>query len=63
MSEYQYYEFQSLDRALTSADQTYLKGLSSRASVTATSASFVYSYGDFRGDPTKVLDRCFDMML
>jgi hypothetical protein len=63
MSEHQYYEFQSLDQPLTSADQTYLRGLSSRASVSATSASFVYNYGDFRGDPKKVLDRCFDLML
>jgi hypothetical protein len=63
MSEYQYYEFQSLDRPLNSADQTYLRGLSSRASVTATSASFAYNYSDFRGDPEKVLGRCFDMML
>jgi hypothetical protein len=63
MSEHQYYEFQSLDQPLSSADQTYLRGLSSRASVTATSASFVYNYGDFRGDPEKVLERCFDMML
>jgi hypothetical protein len=63
MSEHQYYEFQSLDQPLSSADQTYLRGLSSRASVTATSASFVYNYGDFRGDPEKVLDRCFDLML
>jgi hypothetical protein len=63
MSEHQYYEFQSLDQPLTSADQTYLRGLSSRASVSATRASFVYNYGDFRGDPEKVLDRCFDLML
>jgi hypothetical protein len=63
MSEYQYYEFQSLDQPLSSADQTYIRGLSSRASVSATRASFVYNYGDFRGDPKKVLDRCFDLML
>jgi hypothetical protein len=63
MSEHQYYEFQSLDQPLTSADQTYLRGLSSRVSLTATSASFVYNYGDFHGDPEKVLDRCFDLML
>jgi hypothetical protein len=63
MSEHQYYEFQSLDQPLSSADQTYLRGLSSRVSLTATSASFVYNYGDFHGDPEKVLDRCFDLML
>lgn len=62
MSEHQYYEFQSLDQPLSSADQTYLRGLSSRVSLTATSASFVYNYGDFHGDPEKVLDRCFDLM-
>jgi hypothetical protein len=63
MSEYQYYEFQALDKKLTSVDQTYLQTLSSRVNLSATSASFVYNYGDFRGDPQKVLDRCFDIML
>jgi hypothetical protein len=63
MSEHQYYEFQTVDQPLSSADQTYLRGLSSRASVKGTSASFVYNYGDFHGDPEKVLDRCFDIML
>jgi hypothetical protein len=63
MSEYQYYEFHAVDQPLTSADQTYLKGLSSRASVKGNSASFVYNYSDFHSDPKKVLDRCFDMML
>ncbi|MEO0456653.1 MAG: hypothetical protein AAF152_08725, partial [Cyanobacteria bacterium P01_A01_bin.114] len=63
MSEYQLYEFQTLDRALTDADLTYLKSLSSRVELTATSARFNYSYRDFRGDPVKVLERCFDMML
>lgn len=63
MSEYQYYEFQALDQKLTQADQTYLQKLSSRVRLSATSASFVYSYGDFRGNPKQVLDRCFDVML
>lgn len=63
MSEYQSYEFQALDRSLTSADQKYLHGLSSRVEITATSARFVYHYSDFRGDPIKVLEHCFDLML
>jgi hypothetical protein len=63
MSEYQYYEFQALDQKLTPADQTYLQTLSSRVKLSATSASFVYNYGDFHGKPEKVLDRCFDIML
>ena len=63
MSEYQSYEFQALDRALTSGDQSYLRGLSSRAEIAATSARFVYNYGDFRSDPIEVLEQCFDIML
>lgn len=63
MSEYQYHEFQALDRTLSKADRSYLQGLSSRAELTATNARFVYNYGDFRGDPLEVLDRCFDSML
>ncbi len=63
MSEYQLYEFQSLDRVLTAADKAYLERLSSRAELTATSARFNYSYGDFRGKPAEVLECCFDIML
>jgi hypothetical protein len=63
MGEYQYYEFQALDQALTSADKTYIKGLSSRVVLTAANAKFVYNYSDFRGEPEQVLDRCFDVML
>jgi predicted nucleic acid-binding protein len=37
-------------------------GLSSRVEVTATSARFIYHYSDFRGDPIKVLEHCFDLM-
>jgi len=37
MSEYQYYEFQAVDRPLTEAERTELRALSSRARITATS--------------------------
>lgn len=63
MSEYQYYEFQALDRALTPEAQAEMHRLSSRVNLTATSASFVYNYGDFRGDPYRVLAEHFDAML
>lgn len=63
MSEYQLYEFQSLDRTLTPADKAYLQSLSSRVKITSTSARFNYSYGDFRGEPLDVLERCFDILL
>ena len=61
--EYQYYEFQAIDRPLTKAEQDYVQGLSSRVRPTATSAVFTYSYGDFRGSPLSDLERCFDAML
>ena len=63
MSEYQYYKFQALDRPLTESDRALLHSLSSRVEVTPTTAAFTYSYGDFRGDPHQVLERCFDVML
>lgn len=51
MSEYQYYEFQALDRPLTASEQAYISSLSSRVQLSATNAIFTYSYGDFRGEP------------
>ncbi|MEM9906494.1 MAG: hypothetical protein AAF921_15865 [Cyanobacteria bacterium P01_D01_bin.44] len=61
--EYQYYEFQAIDRPLTKAEQDYVQSLSSRVRPTATRAVFTYSYGDFRGEPLSVLEKCFDAML
>lgn len=63
MSEYQYYEFQALDQPLTSEARADMKRLSSRVQLTASSASFEYNYGDFRGDPFAVLAEHFDAML
>ena len=63
MSEYQYYEFQSIDRPLGEADRAELQALSSRARVTSTSFTNTYNYGDFRGDPRKLVERWFDLHL
>ena len=63
MSEYQYYEFQALDHPLTTSEQTYISSLSSRVQLTSRSAIFTYSYGDFRGEPKELLEKCFDVML
>ena len=63
MSEYQYYEFQAIDRPLTADQQAKVAALSSRAHVTAHRASFVYNYGNFRGDPEQLLRDYFDAML
>lgn len=60
--EYQYYEFQALDRPLTREDKEYVSSLSSRTQPTSRQAIFTYSYGDFRADPLKVLARCFDAL-
>lgn len=62
MSEYQYYEFRTLDKALTEQEQRSIAELSSRAQVTPYSASFVYNYGSFRADPTKLLTEHFDAL-
>ena len=61
--EYQYYEFQAIDRRLTPAEQAEIKKLSSRVAPTANRAVFTYSHGDFRGDPLKVLQKYFDALL
>lgn len=63
MSEYQYYEFQALDHPLSAEAREEMNNLSSRVHLTASSASFVYNYGDFRGNPYHVLSRYFDIML
>lgn len=62
MSEYQYYEFQALDKPLTEEEQIEIGRLSSRAQLTAHKAVFVYNYGDFRADPKSILSKYFDAL-
>ena len=63
MSEYQYYEFQAIDRPLEAADQKALRNLSSRAGITSRSFTNHYNWGDFRGNPRKMMGRWFDLHL
>jgi hypothetical protein len=63
MSEYQYYEFQAIDRPLSDADRQALRDLSTRARITATSFANSYQWGDFKGDPAKLMERWFDLHL
>lgn len=63
MSEYQYYEFQAVDRPLTEAERRELRALSSRARITATSFTNHYEWGDLKGDPRKLVERYFDLHL
>ncbi|MFE8605227.1 hypothetical protein [Archangium violaceum] len=60
MSTYQYYEFRAVDRPLTSAQQKELREFSTRADITATRFVNVYNYGDFKGDPDRLMARYFD---
>jgi len=63
MSEYQYYEFQAMDRPLGSKQMGELRRISSRAEITPHSFVNVYNYGDFHGDPAKLVARYFDAFL
>ena len=50
MSEYQYYEFQAIDKPLSQKDQEMLRDISSRAQITSTSFVNEYNYGDLKAD-------------
>jgi hypothetical protein len=63
MSEYQYYEFQAIDRPLSEADRRALRAFSTRARITTTSFTNTYDFGDFKGDPAKLMERWFDLHL
>jgi hypothetical protein len=60
MSEYQYYEFQALDRPLTQEQISELRAYSSRARITPSSFVNVYNWGDFKGNPVRWMEQYFD---
>jgi len=62
MSEYQFYEFQSVDRPLTTKEQQEIDKWSSRTSPSSTGATFIYNYSDFSKDPKQVVRKYFDAM-
>ena len=63
MSEYQYYEFQAVDRPLDETDRQALRAISTRARITATSFTNSYEWGDLKGDPVDFVKRWFDLHL
>ncbi|SFG38746.1 hypothetical protein SAMN05518801_12134 [Novosphingobium sp. CF614] len=63
MSEYQYYEFQAVDRPLDDTDRQALRAISTRARITATSFTNSYEWGDLKGDPADFMKRWFDLHL
>lgn len=63
MSEYQYYEFQAIDRPLTAEQMCELRSVSSRARITPTSFVNEYSWGGFKGKPDAWMEKYFDAFL
>jgi hypothetical protein len=63
MSEYQYYEFITVDRPLTREQMAELRSISGRAKISPTRFTNEYNYGDFRGDLDRMMTRYFDVML
>ena len=60
MSEYQYYEWQTVDRILTIEEQAAVDNLSSHIAVSSSQAVVTYDWGDFKHDPKEVLLKYFD---
>ena len=63
MSEYQYYDFRAIDRALTKAEMAELRSVSTRAVITSSSFTNHYEWGDLKADPLKLLEKYFDTFL
>jgi len=63
VSEYQYFEFQAVDRPLTTREMAVLRRHSSRATITPTRFVSSYSYGNFKGDVAAWMEKYFDAFL
>jgi hypothetical protein len=63
MSEYQYYEFVSVDEALTPKQQRELRQVSSRGEITSSSFVNEYEWGDLKADTRDWMERHFDAHL
>jgi hypothetical protein len=63
MSEYQYYEFMAVDRSLDEQQLREVRALSTRARITPRSFVNTYEWGDFRGDPSRLMETYFDAFL
>jgi hypothetical protein len=63
MSEYQRYEFMTIDRPLTRAQLDAVNTLSSHIEASSTHAFIEYHWGDFKHDPIQVLREFFDGFL
>jgi hypothetical protein len=60
VSEYQYYDFKTIDRALTDVEMDALRSISTRAAITPSSFTNRYEWGDLKADPLELLEKYFD---
>lgn len=63
MSEYQYYEFMTVDRPLTSRQLAEVNNLSSHIEASSSHAVIEYHWGDFKHNPIGVMRKYFDAFL
>ena len=63
MSEYQYYEFQAIDRPLTATELATVRRSSTRARISPTQFVNDYAWGDFGADEDAWMERYFDAFL
>jgi hypothetical protein len=63
VSEYQYYEFLAIDRPLDDGEQAAVRSLSTRARISSTSFVNEYHWGNFKGDPRRLMERYYDAHL
>jgi hypothetical protein len=63
MSECQYYEFLASTSLWTITSKPKCVSLSTRAAITATSFINEYHWGNFRGDPNRMIERYYDAHL
>jgi len=63
MSEYQYYEFRTIDHCLTDEEMDELRSFSTRAEITPNCFINDYSWGSFKGDEDRWMDEYFDAFL
>jgi hypothetical protein len=61
MSEHQHYEFLAIDKPLDKSAMAELRAISTRAEITSTRMVNEYQFGDFRGNPKKLLAKYFDV--
>ena len=63
VSEYQYYDFKAIDRALTKVEMAELRSISTRAVITSSSFTNHYEWGDLKADPLQLLEKFFDAFI